>query len=182
MIRLLVQLLVTFARVGLFGFGGGPSMIPLMQTEVVDSRGWMTESDFLDALAVGNALPGPITTKMAALVGYRLASGYSFAGGVLGALVGLTGLILPTAVAMVALLALTTRYQNVPAVQKALLGARPAVVALLAWTAVDLAPSGINGSRGLLIGLAAFMALTFAKVHPALVIVAAALTGVFIMG
>ena len=60
MLRDLWQLFVAFAKVGTFGYGGGPSMIPLVQEEVVNVHHWMDNQEFVDALAMGNALPGPI--------------------------------------------------------------------------------------------------------------------------
>ena len=69
----LLRLFISFTKVGVFAYGGGPSMIPLVQEEVVDVNGWMTIEEFTDALAMGYALPGPIATKMAAYIGYKVA-------------------------------------------------------------------------------------------------------------
>lgn len=168
---------VTFARCGAFGFGGGPSMIPLMQQEVVNARGWLTDAEFVDLLAMGNALPGPITTKLAAVIGWRQA-------GSLGAAAGLVGMVLPTALMMMVVAATIAAYQDRPRAQGALRAARPAVVALLAWTAWDvgrgvtgaLTPSG-RAWFGVIV--VASFALLVLKVHPALVIVLAALIGAF---
>ncbi|MCK4235643.1 MAG: chromate transporter, partial [Candidatus Krumholzibacteria bacterium] len=62
----------SFLRVGLFGFGGGPALIPLIEKEVVDHYGWLTAEEFIDVLAMANALPGPIATKMALCIGLRM--------------------------------------------------------------------------------------------------------------
>ncbi len=66
---LILKIFVVFAKVGIFGFGGGPSMIPLVQHEVVDRHHWLTNQEFVDAMAMGYALPGPIATKMSGYVG-----------------------------------------------------------------------------------------------------------------
>jgi len=174
------ELLVTFTRCGVFGFGGGPSMIPLMQQEVVHGRAWLTDGEFVDLLAMGNALPGPITTKMAAVIGYQQA-------GVLGAAAGIVGMTAPTAVLMLVIAATVAAYRDSPRVQGALVAARPAVVALLAWTALDI---GRGVTRGMPAhGLAWFAAiltvslvLLLNDVHPALVIVAAAGVGAVAFG
>jgi chromate transporter len=79
----------TFFKVGLLAYGGGQSMIPLLEREVVESRKWMNLTEFGDVLATGNGLPGPITTKMAVAVGYQL-DGYT------GAVVAMIGLLLPS--------------------------------------------------------------------------------------
>ena len=66
-------------------------MVPLVKAEVVDLYGWMTDTEFADALAMGYALPGPIATKIAAVVGFRV-------GGVLGSIAALAGMVLPSLV------------------------------------------------------------------------------------
>ena len=65
----LIDLGAAWLRIGLFGFGGGPSVIPLIKHECVDRYHWMSDAELLDALAFGNALPGPIAVKLAAHVG-----------------------------------------------------------------------------------------------------------------
>ena len=86
---LLLDIFISFSKVGIFAYGGGPSMIPLVQEEVVDVHGWMTIEEFTDALAMGYALPGPIATKMAAYIGYKVAHGP-------GLLVALFGTVFPS--------------------------------------------------------------------------------------
>ena len=71
------DIFMAFFRVGILGYGGGPSSIPLVHKEVVDKYKWMDTDEFGDVLALGNALPGPIATKMAGYIGYRV-------GGILG--------------------------------------------------------------------------------------------------
>lgn len=163
-----LQLFWGFAKVGLLGFGGGPSMLPLMQAEVVQS-GWLTDEQFLEGLAVGNALPGPIATKMALYVGWEEA-------GILGALAALVGVLSPSGVLMVGLAAVIARYRDHEFVKGALAGAKPAVVGMLFFVAVSLAPGGVKGWEGALIAAAAFGAL-YLNVHPAFVMIAAVLLG-----
>ena len=130
------EVFVSFARAGLFGFGGGPSMIPLIQVEVVELRGWLSRDAFLDAFAFGNALPGPIATKLAGYVGYQVA-------GVAGAAAGLVGITVPTILAMIALASAYARFRDHELVRRFLAGVRPVVVALLALVVWDFAPSAL---------------------------------------
>ena len=65
----LARLFLAFLKVGVFGYGGGPAMIPLVQEEVVDVHAWLTPAEFTDALAMGNSLPGPIIVKMSVFIG-----------------------------------------------------------------------------------------------------------------
>lgn len=163
------RLFLGFFRVGLFGFGGGPSMIPLMQAECVRS-GWVTEEQFLEGLAAGNALPGPIATKMALYVGWHQA-------GLGGAAAAFAGVLTPSTVLMGVLGAFLLKNREHPWVAAALRGVKPAIVGMLAWVAWDLAPSGIQGWAGVLIAVAAFAVLVL-RVHPLFVIVGAAAVGI----
>jgi chromate transporter len=164
----------TFAKVGIFGYGGGPSFIPLIEAEVVNRHHWLTEAEFVDALAMGNALPGPIATKMAAYVGYRLA-GYS------GATAGVIGMILPSAVLMLALAFFLLKHKDHPMVKGAMTAVRPAIVALLAFVVYDIFPHSIISWEAGIIAVVVF-ALAILHWHPALLIVLSAAVGVFLFG
>ncbi len=157
-------------RVGLLGFGGGPSVLPLMQRECVHA-GLIDEASFLEGLAAGQALPGPIATKMAVWVGWQHA-------GLPGAIAGLVGMALPSAILMVALGALLVRYREHPAVAGALRGVKPAIVSMLLFTAWELAPAGLTGLGTGLVAGAALLALIL-QVHPGWVIAVAAAAGAF---
>ncbi len=174
------EVFVSFARAGLFGFGGGPSMIPLIQAEVVELRGWLSRDAFLDAFAFGNALPGPIATKLAGYVGYQVA-------GVAGAIAGLLGVTAPTIVAMIALASAYTRHRDHELVRRFLAGVRPVVVALLALVVWDFAPAALLvaptwwGNLPLVaIALAATLASLRHDVHPALLIVVGGVLGLLV--
>ncbi len=169
-----LDLLWGWTRVGIFGFGGGPAMIPLMKVECVERYAWMTETEFVDALALGYSLPGPIAAKMAVVVGWQ-------AGGGLGAFAAFVGVMLPAMVLMMALMGAYWRFKEAPAVIGAMKVVRPVVIGLLLYTVVDLFPSaGIGGEAGwgksawtaLAITLAAF-GLLWISVHPAIVIAGA---------
>lgn len=177
----LVHLFVSFTRIGLFGFGGGPSMIPLVQDEVVTRRGWLTRDEFLDAFAFGNALPGPILTKLAGYVGHRQA-------GWVGVMVSLLGLTAPTILIMILLAALYLRYQDDPLVTGFLTGVRPVVIALLALVVWEFAPSAFGRlsrwrttwPRWLLAAVAFTLAVTL-RTHPAILIVAGGVVGLTLL-
>ena len=175
----LLTLFWSFAKVGLFGFGGGPSFIPLLEEEVVTARRWLSREQFMDAFAFGNALPGPITTKLAGYVGYRVA-------GWPGALLALLGLTLPTIIGMITLAAAYLRYQDDPLIGSFLSGVRPVVIALLLLVVLNFAPGAFGSRRVLeqkpslwLIAAASF-ALAVFGVHPALLIVLGGVTGLLL--
>lgn len=174
----LFDLFFSFARVTLFGFGGGPSMIPLVRSEVVEVRGWLTPEAFLDAFAFGNALPGPIVTKLAMYVGHQVA-------GWPGAAAALLGATLPTLVLMLLVARLVIRAKNNGALQAAITGIRPIVVALLLLVAWDFAPNalggvgeiGVNWPRWAIAAGSLFLTLRY-EWHPVVLILLGAGVGV----
>jgi len=136
-----LELFISFARVSLFGFGGGPSMIPLVRAEVIEGRGWLTPEAFLDAFAFGNALPGPIITKLAAYVGHQVA-------GWPGAAAALAGATLPTMLLILLAARLVMGSKQNPWLQAGIDGIRPVVVALLLLVAWDFAPRALGTTVG----------------------------------
>jgi len=164
-------LFYAFAKVGIIGFGGGHSMVPLIQIEVVDNYQWLTIEEFTEALAMANSLPGPITTKMSVFTGYKVA-------GMTGAAASIVGLVLPSLVLMLVLASLYLKYKDLPVVKGALKAVRPVVIALLALVVYNIFPSSVNSWHTALVAVVAFVVVAFLKVHPAVVIVAAALFGI----
>lgn len=160
-----IDLLVSFTRATLLGFGGGPSIIPLYKIEVVDHRGWLTEEQFGQALALGNSLPGPIATKISAFIGYKVA-------GWLGVGAALIGVVLPTALLMVALVAVLNAFRDNPYIKGATSGVRPVVFVMLAMLAYDFAgyafAPGPGGLRFLPLAIAGgyFVAVHYLSIHP----------------
>lgn len=178
---LLLDLFVVFMRVALFSWGGGPASLALMQREVV-AAGWTDAAEFADAVAVGNALPGPIAPQVSAYVGYKVA-------GFLGAVVAAAGTVVPTTVLMLVMIVLFFGVKDSKAVVAMLAVVRPVVVGLLLWTAYDMGRS-VFGAAGngwaqalaqswdkLAFAAAAFIILTVTRLNPAFLILGAAALG-----
>jgi chromate transporter len=172
-LRTWLNLFLSFAKIGLVGYGGGPAMIPLIQEEVVEGQNWMTDEEFVDTLAMGNTLPGPIATKMTFFIGYKVGS-WS------GAVVALFSLLLPSLVLMMVLGIAFLRFKDMPFAKAMLTAVRPVVVALLAYTVYTVFPKSIKNWHTGLIALVAFGAVAFLNVHPALTILAAAILGLVV--
>jgi chromate transporter len=177
---LLWKIFLVFTRVSLFSWGGGPASLALMQRETT-AQGWVTPPEFADAVAVGNALPGPIAPQVSAFVGYKLA-------GVPGAVAAAGGTVLPATMLMLVMVVLFFGVKDSPAVQSMLKAVRPVVVGLLLWTAYDMARTVYSAGRPdspwivqewdkVLITAAAFALLTWTKVNPAIIILGAAVLG-----
>jgi chromate transporter len=145
-------------------------MVPVLKAEVVERRKWIDTDDFMDALAIGNALPGPIVTKMSAAIGYRKA-GWG------GAIAALVGIILPSALVLLILMGFVSLVKDNPTVSSMLRGLRPVVVAMLAYAAWDMAPNALKDRATVVISVAALALMIFTSIHPALIIVGGAVIG-----
>jgi chromate transporter len=180
-VLVLLRLFWIFARVGLLAWGGGPSMIPLMQQEVLGQQ-WLSAEEFLEALALGNTLPGPIATKMSLYVGYKQA-------GMLGALAGMAGIIAPSGALMVVVALGFVQLREMPALHAALTAVRPAVIGLLVWTAYEFGAQVLRAGgkswgealvtawdQVLIVAVVAVSIMWF-EVHPVVVMLAAAVFG-----
>ncbi|MDO7787551.1 chromate transporter [Desulforamulus aquiferis] len=168
------QLFVAFAKANIFGFGGGPSVIPLIRHEVVDNYKWLTIEEFTDSLAMGNALPGPIATKMSAYVGYKIA-------GIAGATSAIIGTVLPTALAMVGLASLYFKYKDAPQMVGALKAVRPVVVALLIQTVWDMGFNSFPIPVTWIILAITLLAIFWLDIHPIILIVSSMLFGIIFL-
>ncbi|WP_110666820.1 chromate transporter [Salinicola halophilus] len=160
------QLFVAFLRIGLLGFGGGPSMIPLVRAEAVARYAWMNDDEFGDVLAIGNTLPGPIATKMAGYIGYRV-------GGVFGCINAIVAVVLPCVLAMVALLGLFTRYRDQRWIQGMSEGVIPVVMVMMAqltWDFFAKSRVALGWLVTLIMGVIAGGLIYWLDIHPGLVI------------
>lgn len=189
---ILWQIFWLYTRVAIFSWGGGPASLALMQRETTTAMWvppggtiqvpWLSPEEFADAVAVGNALPGPIAPQVSAYVGYKLA-------GVPGAIAAAAGTVLPTTILMLLMVVYFFRIKDSEQVKAMLKAVRPVVVGLLLWTAYDMAytvfgagkqgwPGAVSvGWDKLLIVLAAFGLLTFTRINPAFIIFGAAMVG-----
>jgi chromate transporter len=146
-IALLLMLSTIFLRVGTITFGGGFVMIPLIESEVVDSHHWLTHQEFVDATALGQITPGPILIT-AAFIGYRVA-------GTIGAIVATISIFLPSFLMMVVAGSSLVRFHTNTIVQSFLRGVTPAVVGLLVAAGISIGRAGIHSWIGLLIAIIA---------------------------
>jgi chromate transporter len=171
------QIFLAFFIPGILGYGGGPSSIPLVEHEVVDRYGWLTVDEFSEVLALGNALPGPIATKMAGYIGYQQ-------GGILGAIVAEFASVAPSLILMIALLGLLMKFKESPKVKRMTTYIRPIMAVLLGIMAYEFffsAYEGVGIWQTLFIGGVSFILMEKMKVHPAYVIAGALVYGAVVL-
>lgn len=182
-----IELLYTFFKIGLFGFGGGYSMLSMIQGEVVNRHAWLTMSEFTDIVAISQMTPGPIGINSATYVGYTAVvnSGASSFMGVIGAVTASFAVMLPSFIIMLVVSRYFMKYSNDERVNFVFKVLRPAVVGLIASAALLLMNSenyGVPSSEPLRfwvsVGLtiAAFIALKVYKINPILILL---LCGIF---
>ena len=167
----LFDLFFTFARIGLFTFGGGLAMMPMMQKELVDKKHWITEEDLIDYYAVGQSTPGIIAVNVATFVGYR-----QF--GVFGGVIATLGIIFPSLVIIMLLAGGINSISEYPRVQAALKGINVAVAALLTSVIIKFAKKTIKNVWNVLFMLLAFVCIFFFKVPSFIVILTAIVLGI----
>ncbi|HWL13188.1 MAG TPA: chromate transporter [Ureibacillus sp.] len=157
---------IAFFRSGILGFGGGPSTIPLVKKEVVDIFKMMNDEEFSDVLSIGNTLPGPIATKMAGYIGYRV-------GGWLGLVNALIATVLPTVVMMIVLLVSLNEVKDFDFVKGMTNGVVPIVAVMLGvltWEFLVKSKKSLGWKIGTIILLASFLAMIIFGLHPGIVI------------
>ncbi|PLR96836.1 chromate transporter [Bacillus sp. T33-2] len=156
-----------FFRVGILGYGGGPSSIPLVHKEVVEKYKWMDSDEFSDILALGNALPGPINTKMAGYIGYRV-------GGFSGMFNALVATVLPTIILMILLLTVLNAYKDEHWVKGMAAAVVPVVAVMLAvmtWEFVKKSgKSRLGWGWTSVFVLVSIVLLEHLGIHPAILI------------
>jgi chromate transporter len=159
MTSILFKLLFTFAKIGLFTFGGGYAMIPLMEKEIITANKWLSMREFVDIIAIAEVTPGPIAVNSATYVGYKMA-------GVWGAAFATIGVILPSFVIVISLASLFLKYKDTPTVKAISKGLRAAVTAMIASAALSMAKASIVDVQGIVIvGLVVFGIFKM-KIHP----------------
>ena len=167
--RNLVEIFWSFLKIGAFTFGGGYAMIPLIQHEVINRRGWLTREEFVELLTIAQAAPGPIALNTAVFVGYKY-RGYR------GALSAVLGVVIPSFVIILVVAMFFHTMRDNRWVDAAFKGMRPAVVALIVAPIIGLA----RGMGGFLLFVSGVVAVTvwFWEVSPVWFLVMGAVAGI----
>ena len=130
-LKLCLQLFLTFMKIGVVTFGGGYAMIPIIENEISEKKGWITGDDLLEVVAISETTPGPIAICAAAFIGYRLA-------GVFGAFCATVGVVLPSFVIIYLISLFLRAFEELRIVKYAFFGIRAGVLALLVKAVVSM--------------------------------------------
>lgn len=159
----------SFLKIGAFTFGGGYAMIPLIEAEMIQKRGWLTREEFINQLTIAQSIPGPIALNTAVFVGYKTR-------GTRGALAALLGVVIPSFVIILLIATVFTDFKDNPTVAAAFKGMRPAVVALIAAPLIGMA-KGMSWWK-IALALGASVVIWLLGVSPIWFIFAGALVGI----
>ncbi|MDR0469126.1 MAG: chromate transporter [Peptococcaceae bacterium] len=169
--RPFLDVFLTFFRIGCLTFGGGYTVLPLLQREVSDSKKWVTQVEVIDYYAVGQCLPGMIGVNTAILIGYK---GKGKGGAVAAAL----GFVMPSLLIILLIASLIQNFAGLQVVQSAFAGIRVAVCALIVSAIYTMAVKGIVNPITAVIAGFTFIATAWLQISPVPQVVLAAVAGV----
>lgn len=165
------EILVSFFKIGLFTFGGGYAMLPVIQREIVDKRKWCTEEEVLDYYAIGQCTPGVIAVNTATFVGYKRL-------GFLGGVAATCAVVLPSLIIITIIAACIASFASYPAVQHALSGIRVAVSVLVLRTVFQMFRKNVRTAMAAAVFLAALILSLVFGVSSVYIVVAAIVFGI----
>ncbi|WP_422485146.1 chromate transporter [Gudongella sp. DL1XJH-153] len=166
----LLQLFISFIKIGAFSFGGGYAMLPLIEEEVVEVHGWITTPEYIDILAIAEMTPGPIAINSATFLGYKVA-------GFVGSAVATIGVVLPSFIIMSLIFVFVQRFKKSPYVNWIFKGIRPVVLGLIASAAVSVGGNTFVDLKSVLIAILLFVLVAFRDFNPIFGIILAGALG-----
>ena len=165
-----VQLFTAFFKIGLFTFGGGMSMLPMLQRELVESKQWLTEEEILNYFAIGQCTPGIIAVNVATFCGYKRA-------GLSGAIVSTVGIVCPSWIVITLIAGSISRFSDIVWIQRAMKGVYVAVAALLARAVFTFGKKIITDFVTAGIAAGAFLAMSVWNISGILIVLVAGIIG-----
>ena len=165
------ELFITFAKVGVMTFGGGMAMLPILQREIMENKGWVTEDELTDYFAIGQCTPGIIAVNTATFVGQKLC-------GALGGIVATLGVVFPSLVIITILAGLINTFSDLAWVQNAFAGIQVCVCVLILNAVVKLLKKSVVDKRTLVIFLLVLAGGYALNVSPVVFVVLSALAGI----
>lgn len=175
MIRTLLELFWVFFKIGLCTFGGGIAMLPILETELVEKRGWTTSEELMDWFAIGQSTPGIIAVNVATFVGYKRAK-------TLGACVATFGMVFPSIIIITIIALFIGNFADIVWVQKAMTGINVAVAAILTSAVYKFSKKSVKNVFGFVLLLISFILIFILNVSTIWIILGSAALGVVLAG
>lgn len=169
--RELFELFITFSKVGVMTFGGGYAMLPILQREIVENKGWATDAELTDYYAIGQCTPGIIAVNTATFVGCKNR-------GTIGGIVATLGLVFPSLVIIILLAALISNFADLPAVKNAFAGVRVCVCVLIFNAVLKLLKSSVVDKKTGIIFAVVMICACALDISPVVFVLLAAIAGI----
>ncbi len=170
MISTLFKLAWVFLKIGTFTFGGGIVIIPMIEKEVVTNYGWLTHTEFIDAITLGQITPGPVIVS-GTFIGYK-------ACGILGAIVATVSVILPSFIMICLATEAIKKFRENKILANFLRGARVAVIGMVFDAGVSIGAGSLVDTKTILIAATSIICLFKYKVNPIWILLGAGIVGV----
>lgn len=168
-----LDMFLTFARIGGLTFGGGYAMLPILQREVVEKRGWATENELSDYYAIGQCTPGIIAVNVATFIGNKRR-------GILGGIVATLGVVFPSLVIITLIAAFLQNFADLEIVKHAFAGVRVGVCVLVFNAVVKLWKKAVIDIPAFVIFAIIVLLMVFLDVSPVLLVLAAGVAGIVV--
>ena len=173
MLKQYIDLFFTFAKVGVMTFGGGYAMLPILQREVVENKGWAKEEELMDYFALGQCTPGIIAVNVATFIGQKLS-------GILGGIIATLGVAFPSVVIISMLAGVIEAFSHITWVQHAFGGIRICVCILILNAVVKLLQKAVIDKITFVLFLAVALGSYFTPLSPVIFVVIAAVIGLIV--
>ena len=178
MMEIILNLFFTFFKIGLFTFGGGYAMIPMIQDEVI-AKGWLTSEQLINLIAISESTPGPFAVNAATFIGSSQA-------GILGAIAATLGVVLPSFIIILLIAKIFLNFQKNKHVKNTLNGVKPIVAGLILSVVISLVYTNVTSEIIMLpyiiiLSVLVIIKLIFKKINPILLIVISAVLGIIIV-
>ncbi len=169
----LLTLFISFAKVGVMTFGGGYAMIPILEREIVDKKGWASSEELMDYYAVGQCTPGVIAVNTATFIGTKVA-------GTVGGIVATLGVIFPSVVIITLIAGILTNFADIPAVKSAFAAIRVCVCVLIFNAVMKLWKGAVKDKGALILFLIVFGLSLFFDISPVVFVLFCGAAGVIL--
>lgn len=171
--KLIIDLFITFFKIGGFTFGGGYAMIPLIEKEVVDKKKWIKKEEVIDVFAVAQTIPGAVAVNCASIIGYKVA-------GKKGAIIATLGVVVPSFFIIIIIATWFSKFQEEPLVKAAFLGIRGCIVGLIMAAAYSVGKASVKGNIGIMIFIATVAFIILFNTSPIVLIIMGGLIGLIL--
>ncbi|WP_461613138.1 chromate transporter [Clostridium sp. Marseille-QA1073] len=167
-----LQMFFTFFKIGIFTFGGGYSMIPLIEKEVVNKNKWLTKKETTDLLSLGQTLPGSVTINSATLIGYKILQ-------LEGSIIATLGVVLPSFIIILIISLFFTNIAQLGSIQAFLHGVQSAIISLILFSAISLKKESIEDKLNWIILIISLISMILFHINPMIIIFIGIIIGSF---